>query len=429
MDAERRRIERDLHDGAQHHLVTLGLSLGLVEHLVSAGEREQARARLDGLLEQVDVTESVLGDTVGGVSSAVLAGQGLVAVLRDTLSGSDPPVTIEHDGVPADRRYPDEIADTAYFCCLEAVNNARKHAGGAPVTVRISEQDGTLRMAVRDEGPGFDPDPGPGTPATRGRGLRNLTVRLVAVGGTVAVRSAPGAGTTVLWSLPLPAGWEPAEPAPPAPEAEPGPAGVRGQVRRLLRDGAEAYAGTAHAAALAAAAAWLDRIPPGAESDGLRAARSALGTLDEVLRVARPVPRAAERLRYRAERLRAEAHELVEFELAESLGRSGAAGAALPGDLREAAERLLGRHGSGPRARLGLPEDAGPEDVCRAAEHELARWRHLAAHPAATRAVRDAAPVLVRTCERLLAGRTGRTGAGTDHAAARTGSPARTSSP
>ncbi|MBP2365567.1 sensor histidine kinase [Pseudonocardia parietis] len=401
MDTERRRIERDLHDGAQHHLVSLGLSLGLVEHLVSAGQPEQARDRLDELLRRVDGAESVLAETVGGVSSAVLAEQGLVAVLRDTLAASEPPVTIEHDGVPPDRRYPDEIGDTAYFCCLEAVNNARKHAAGAPVTVRITEQDATLTMAVRDEGPGFVPDPGPGTPPTRGRGLRNLTVRLGAVGGTVAVRSAPGAGTTVLWSLPLPAGWAPDDPVPPAPPA-PAPAGVREQVRELVGTAAQVYAGTGHAPALARAAALLDRASGGADNDGVLAARSALGTLEEVLRAAQPGPPEAEHLRYGVERLRARAHELVESELAEALRRPGAA---LPGDLRASAERLLGRLGSGSRARLGLPADAGPDDVRRAAEHELARWQRLAGNPASTGAVRNAAPVLVRTCERLLAER------------------------
>ncbi|MBN9737217.1 MULTISPECIES: ATP-binding protein [unclassified Pseudonocardia] len=412
MDAERRRIERDLHDGAQHHLVSLGLSLGLVEHLVSAGRPEQARAGLDELLERVDAADAVLAETVGGVSSAVLAGQGLVAVLRDTLAGSEPPVTVEHDGVPAGRRYPDGIGDTAYFCCLEAVNNARKHAPGAPVTVTIAERDSTLRMAVRDEGPGFVPDPGPGSPRGQGRGLRNLTVRLVAVGGTVAVRSAPGAGTTVLWSLPLPPDREgvvdPEEPELPEHGADGragrAPDGFPTEVGELLRTGAGVYAGTPHAAALGATADALGRVPAGDRVARMRGARAALAALEEVLGTVRPVPRGADRLRYLVDRLRSEAHELVEAELAEALRGPGPV---LPGELRASAERLLGMLGVAPRTRLGLPADAGADEVRRAAELELARWQRLAAHPSATGTVRDAAPVLVRTCERLLADRPG----------------------
>ncbi|NIB32994.1 hypothetical protein HBB16_16720 [Pseudonocardia sp. MCCB 268] len=177
-------------------------------------------------------------------------------MLRDTPSGSDLPVTIEHDGVPADRRYL-TIADTAYFCCLEA-SQRPQHAGGAPVTVRISEQDATLggwRSATR--APASTPD----------LSLARLRPGARAVELLTACGWWPSAGRSRSEPRPAPDDRAVVAPAarrlgagrahPLAPEPE--PAGVRDQVRRLLRAGAEAYAGTAHAGPRSPyAAAWLD---------------------------------------------------------------------------------------------------------------------------------------------------------------------------
>jgi signal transduction histidine kinase len=197
MDSERRAIERNLHDGAQHHLVSLRLTLGLVEHLVGAGKLDDAQERLEALVTQLDTAESVLADTATGVSSATLRRLGPAETLRADLADAEPPVTVEGEGVG---RHDEAIESAVYFCTLEAVNNARKHAGGAAITVQIAESGGTLRAVVRDEGPGFTVTPGQGP----GRGLRNFRTRLSAVSGRVEVDSAPGAGTTVRVEVPLP---------------------------------------------------------------------------------------------------------------------------------------------------------------------------------------------------------------------------------
>lgn len=213
-DSERRRIERDLHDGAQHHLVSLSLTLGLAEYEVRAGRVEQARARLDQVVGQLDTAEAVLARTATGLSSAVLAERGLVAALRDEL-GEDPQVQLDTAGVAVDR-FPPEVEAAVYFCCLESVNNARKYAGGAPVCVRLHRADDHLLFVVEDEGRGWDPET---RSDSLGRGVRNMTSRIAAVGGHLEVRSAPGAGTRVEGRIPL----DDAEAAPPTPRAVPLP--------------------------------------------------------------------------------------------------------------------------------------------------------------------------------------------------------------
>ena len=110
-----------------------------------------------------------------------------------------------------------------YFCCLEAVNNARKHAPGAAIEVRLETAEGRLRFTVRDEGPGWDTTAKTPSP---GRGVRNVAARIAAVGGRVEIRSEPGAGTTVEGSAPLRA--PESEPA----EAADGGSGFRPERRR-----------------------------------------------------------------------------------------------------------------------------------------------------------------------------------------------------
>ena len=221
MDWERRRIERDLHDGAQHHLVSLRLALGLVEHQVSTAQLDPARSRLTQIADQIEVAEEILAETAKGVSSPLLAELGLVRALRQELGGGQPPVPVDAAGVDEEQRIPSDVQAAVYFCCLEAVNNARKHAPGAAIEVRLETADGRLQFAVRDEGPGWDTTAKNASP---GRGVRNVAARVAAVGGRVEIRSEPGAGTTVEGSAPL---------RPPEPE----PAGGRRRSRRPARGG------------------------------------------------------------------------------------------------------------------------------------------------------------------------------------------------
>ncbi|MGH3781520.1 MAG: sensor histidine kinase [Pseudonocardiaceae bacterium] len=388
MDSERRMIERNLHDGAQHHLVSLRMALGLVEHELACGQFDQARDRLGSLATQIDTSEAVLAETASGVSSILLSERGLIAALNTELSGAHPPIVVTSPDALAGRRFPAEAEAAVYFCCLEAVNNARKHAPGAVVTVEVSAAQGTLRFAVRDKGPGFTSQTdGAGA---GGRGLRNVTARIAAVGGKILIRSDPGIGTTIEGSVPLPCEQS-----------------LLDLVRSVAREALEIYDERAESERLRAVQANLDeplqaglvRLGDIRRGEALKA-RSALRVLDAVVLSSPLGGDRSIRLRYRLEQIRSESHELAEFNLLDQL-RSGLL--PLTSDERQMAEELLGATGTELTARLGLGADADIGEVRRAAGQQLARWQHRALHPATTRAVRDAAEVLARTCEELLA--------------------------
>ncbi|WP_433787504.1 ATP-binding protein [Actinomycetospora sp. CA-101289] len=437
-DGERRAIERNLHDGAQHHLVSLRLSLGLVEHQVAAGKLDAARERLEQLAEQVDTAEAVLAETATGVSSATLADRGVVETLRQELTGGDSTVTLDAGGVPPGRRYGADVESAVYFCCLESVNNARKHAPGARITVTLTEAAGALRFTVRDEGPGFTPDP---AAAGGGKGVRNVTTRVAAVGGTVVLRSAPGAGTTIEGAIPLPdadpdpvtgpvvlagaavnAAVGAAKVTPAASDAGEesfAPTGTlavgAAKVTPAAPDaGEESFAPAGLLLAVRDLLAGLDRPPPVAErldalaralddgagtEPGTVRARRALDGLEALARTGAGGPGWSRRVLYEAERTRlAGAREVAEADLADALRRRAVV---LPAREQEDAERLAAA--GAPRARLGFADDAPAAEVRRAAQDQLAVWRARAAHPASSRGVRDAALVLAGVCEAVLA--------------------------
>ena len=195
-DDERRRIESDLHDGAQQRLVALRIKLELAAERMDDPAGPNALL-LRGLGTEVDEALDEVRSLARGIYPAALADRGLVEALRGAALQCALPATVLAAGV---RRYAREVETAAYFCCLEALQNAAKHAAGATAVVVELSDDGSLRFEVRDDGVGFDQR------RTRpGMGLTGMRDRLGAVGGDVAVRSRPGHGTRISASIPLPA--------------------------------------------------------------------------------------------------------------------------------------------------------------------------------------------------------------------------------
>lgn len=194
-DHERRRIERNLHDGAQQRLTALAVSLGLAAQLAEQDARK-VRQLLTGLCREVAETAHELRTLAHGIYPPLLRGSGLAAALTTAVRQATIPVTMEAGRLG---RYPQEAEAAVYFCCLEAVHNACKHAGpGARLALRVEEIAGALVFDAADDGRGFDPGrPGPGA------GFLSMADRLGALGGNLQVRSAPGRGTRVSGSLPL----------------------------------------------------------------------------------------------------------------------------------------------------------------------------------------------------------------------------------
>jgi signal transduction histidine kinase len=194
-DRERRRIERDLHDGAQQRLVALRIELGLVEDLVR-DDPERCVERVRELEESVDAALEELRSLAHGVRPPLLEARGLAEALPAAASGGPVPVTVRVTDVG---RYAPEVESAVYFCVLEALQNVAKHALGA--TRALVEIDGggrRLRLSVRDDGSGAPPARPGG-----GMGMTNMEDRIAAVGGRLAITSRPGVGTTVTAEIPL----------------------------------------------------------------------------------------------------------------------------------------------------------------------------------------------------------------------------------
>lgn len=193
-DDERRRIERDLHDGGQQRLVALRIRLQLAEELMKQ-DPAQARNMLHLLGGEVDAALDELRSLAAGVYPSLLAARGLPDAIRTAALQSPVPALVEVDGAD---RYSQEIETAAYFCCIEALQNVAKHAPDATsVSISLS-RNGDLGFEVRDDGPGF-----PVADGITGHGLVNMRDRMAAVGGELKIRSTPGAGTAVIGTIPV----------------------------------------------------------------------------------------------------------------------------------------------------------------------------------------------------------------------------------
>ena len=194
-DAERRRIERNLHDGAQQHLVALSVKVRLVEQLADR-DPERAKALMNQLQDDVRSAVEELRSLAHGIYPPLLSSSGLGEAMSAACRRSPLPTSVDADGVG---RYAPEIEAAVYFCCLEALQNAAKHAGaGASARVRIWEEAGGLLFEVSDDGAGFE-----NGGHTEGAGLTNMRDRLGAVGGTVRIESSGNGGTRVQGAVPV----------------------------------------------------------------------------------------------------------------------------------------------------------------------------------------------------------------------------------
>jgi signal transduction histidine kinase len=202
-DTSRRRIERDLHDGAQQRLVSLALQL-------RSGAQASPRPGADALAAQMDlVADGLIGvldelrEIARGLHPAILAEGGLRPALKTLARRSAVPVRLE---IGVDGWLPEPIELAAYYVVAEALTNAAKHASATVIDVHVQDGGGVLHVRVQDDGRG-------GADPTRGTGLIGLTDRVEALGGRISLHSPPGAGTTMQVTLPLTAPDAPRFPA------------------------------------------------------------------------------------------------------------------------------------------------------------------------------------------------------------------------
>jgi signal transduction histidine kinase len=194
-NAERRRVERDLHDGAQQLLVLAQLKLGLAEKAIDT-DPAAAKQTVAELRADMSKALSELRDLARGIYPARLESDGLPGALQEAVARAAIPAHFDGDGAG---RYSRELEAAVYFCCLEALQNAAKHAGSeAQVEVMLGSSDGSLRFEISDDGCGFDL----AAAGARG-GLQNMGDRIGALGGELRVESRPGAGTRVRGAVPV----------------------------------------------------------------------------------------------------------------------------------------------------------------------------------------------------------------------------------
>jgi signal transduction histidine kinase len=194
-DTSRREIERNLHDGAQQHLVALAVKLGLARQIAEDGDNETVLTMLETLRGDVQTTIGELRELAHGIYPPLLRDRGLGEALRTAAIRCPLPCDVDVD-LPG--RYPEQVETAAYFCCLEAMQNAGKYAGeGATLEVHVRGDSEALCVELVDDGVGFDAEN-----AKLGHGFMNMQDRLGAIGGKLDVESAPGKGTTIRATIP-----------------------------------------------------------------------------------------------------------------------------------------------------------------------------------------------------------------------------------
>jgi signal transduction histidine kinase len=192
-DDERRKIERNLHDGAQQRLVALGVQLGLLDRV--AQDPVRVKSMVTQLQEGMHDALDELRDLARGIYPPLLADKGLAVALEAQARKASVPTTIEADGIG---RYPQEVEAAVYFCVLEAMQNVAKYADATRVSLRFGERAGNLAFVLQDDGRGFDP-----SQTDYGTGVQGMADRLDALGGFMNIESEPGCGTTVSGEIPV----------------------------------------------------------------------------------------------------------------------------------------------------------------------------------------------------------------------------------
>lgn len=194
-DEERRRLERDLHDGAQQQLVALKIKLGIARSVAADEDAQETTKLIEKLVGEAEDAVQTLRELAHGIYPPLLAAEGLRAALRSQAAKAVAEVEVEVGDIG---RYGEAVEATVYFCCLEALQNVAKYSPSANVLITLEEGEGDLSFTVADNGIGFDE-----ATTTRGAGLQNMEDRVDAVGGTLAVTSTPGTGTSISGRIPI----------------------------------------------------------------------------------------------------------------------------------------------------------------------------------------------------------------------------------
>ncbi len=193
-DDERRKLERNLHDGAQQYLVAIKVKLGLAEMLLTR-DSTKAMTTLEQLKGDADDALEALRDLARGIYPPLLAEKGLPTALQAQARKATLPITIDADGIG---RYSQDTEAALYFCILEAAQNIQKYAQASRAVVRLREDGDQLAVEVIDNGSGFVV-----STTARGSGLTNMEDRLDALGGNLEVESTLGKGTTLRAIVPV----------------------------------------------------------------------------------------------------------------------------------------------------------------------------------------------------------------------------------